>query len=488
MNNNSYLNFSELEPLCLLKRLLTRLWMIILAALIGVMAVEIYLTADVSRSYSCSTTFVVAPRTGSAQSSNFNAAISAAEKYASLLESDVMRLAVWDAIGTEPPVTISAQQQGNTNLIRVTVTGNTPKDALITMQALADNYDVLGNYVVSNVVLTEFSTPNVSVTPTNQYNRASMYRNAFLIGGGLMTLLLLYFAISAGTVHNQTGAKNLLDADVVASIPHSRQMSYWFPIKKQKRSRTNITFPTADFSFAESIHRLASRVEHEKANGKSVFLFTSVTEGEGKSTVAANTALSLAMKNNRVLMIDLDLRKPVQSGILGLRAAKNEELGELLLNAITPRQVLAAVKEEPISHLHALISHASYPNAVDLLSGPLMAGVIALARERYDYVIIDLPPIGFFSDGELISDLADASLLVIRQDLVSADIINDAVDTLRSGRAQFLGCVLNDMVHLSSASSGYGYGYGYGKYGYGKYGYGKSTTRSRSASGRSATK
>ncbi len=473
MNYKSYLNISELEPLCLLRRIVTKLWAVILAALIGVMAVEIYLCADISRSYSCSTTFVVAPKSGSSTASSFNTAITAAGKYASLLQSDVMRLAVWDAIGMEPPVTISATQQGNTNLIRVTVTADTPKDALITMQALADNYDVVGEYIVSNVVLTEFSTPNVSVTPTNTYDRGKMYRNGAILGGGAVTLLVMYFAITAGTIHNKAGAKNLLDADVVASIPHSKQMSYWFPTKKQKRKRSNITFPTVDFSFAEAIHRLASRVEHEKTSGKTVFQFTSVTEGEGKSTVAANVAMSLAMKNSRVLLIDLDLRKPVQAGILGLKVPKSDELGEQLLKSITAKQVLLAAKEEPISHLHALVSHGSYPNAVDLLSGDLLPSVIATARELYDYVIIDLPPIGYFTEGELVSDMADASLLVVRQDLVSADIINDVADTLRAGRAEFLGCVLNNMVHLSSGSTGYGYGYGYGKYGYGKYGYGQ---------------
>lgn len=94
--------------------------------------------------------------------------------------------------------------------------------------------------------------------------------------------------------------------------------------------------------------------------------------------------------------------------------------------------------------------------------------MVALAREQYDYVIIDSPPLGFFSDSELLSDLSDASVLVVRQDTVPAPEINDAIDALRAGKAEFLGCILNDMSHLTAYSAGYGYGYGYYGYGYGK--------------------
>ena len=133
--------------------------------------------------------------------------------------------------------------------------------------------------------------------------------------------------------------------------------------------------------------------------------------------------------------------------------------------------------------MEMLLSSRSYTEMIDLLSSPLLARVIAEARERFDYVVIDSPPLGYFSDSEVLSDLADGTLLVVRQDLVPAAEINDAIDALRACRAEFLGCILNDMQHLSSRLSGgryaYGYGYGYGKYGkygygkYGKYGYGR---------------
>ena len=87
---------------------------------------------------------------------------------------------------------------------------------------------------------------------------------------------------------------------------------------------------------------------------------------------------------------------------------------------------------------------------------------------RLDFVVIDTPPMGMFPDAELLCDMADQSMLVVRQDTIPAADINDCVDALNNSSAHFLGCVLNDM---HGSDGGYGYGYGRG-YGYGKkYGY-----------------
>ena len=168
---------------------------------------------------------------------------------------------------------------------------------------------------------------------------------------------------------------------------------------------------------------------------------------------------------------DLDLRRPVQSEMLGLSVKQKNELGTLLTESAAPEKILAAAVTDPATGLHSLLSTKSYTDVIELLASDQLAKVVALARERYDYVIIDSPPLGFFSDSELLSDLSDASVLVVRQDTVPAPEINDAIDALRAGKAEFLGCILNDMAHLAAWSSGYGYGYGkkYDKYGYGQH-------------------
>ena len=230
----------------------------------------------------------------------------------------------------------------------------------------------------------------------------------------------------------------------------------------------NISCLAISFAFIVSIHCIAEMFLHEHAKGRRVFLFSSVSAAEGKSTLAANTAISLASRGVSVLFIDLDLRRPVQSEMLGLSVKQKNELGTLLTESAAPEKILAAAVTDPATGLHSLLSTTSYTDVLELLASAQLAKVVALTRERYDNVIIDSPPLGFFSDSELLSDLSDASVLVVRQDTVPAPEINDAIDALRAGKAEFLGCILNDMAHLTAYSAGYGYGYGYYGYGYGK--------------------
>ena len=308
---------------------------------------------------------------------------------------------------------------------------------------------------------------------------------AAIAGAALTALGVAWASVSSGTVQTQEGARSDLDAKIISTVPHegrrTRKLLGWFDDRRRERRarrggkrlrrNLNISSPAISFAFTESIHRIAEKFQHEHANGRRVFLFSSVSAAEGKSTLAANTAISLASRGVNVLFIDLDLRRPVQSEMLGLSVKQKNELGALLTESAAPEKILSAAVTDPATGLHSLLSTKSYTDVIELLASDQLAKVVALARERYDYVIIDSPPLGFFSDSELLSDLSDASVLVVRQDTVPAPEINDAIDALRAGKAEFLGCILNDMAHLAAWSSGYGYGYGkkYDKYGYGQH-------------------
>ena len=480
------IHWAEIEPLCVMRLLLRKLWLIAMAALIGVMGVSIVLTCLVSRSYSSTVTFVVTSRSGgSVYYISTSTASTVAAIYSELLQSDVMNETVHEALGSGVSGTISAQQLGDTNLINVTATSDSPKDALLMIQAVMEHYPELSDYVSSTAVLTVLDTPSVNVVPSRVYNEKKLSALAGLGCGLAMAAALAWLSVSSGTIQNPEGAKQNLDAKILASIPHEKRPGPRLrsPFRaKGKRLRENlkISTPTISFAFAESIHRVAAKFEHEHAKGKTVFLFSSVSEAEGKSTLAANTALSLAEKKANVLFIDLDLRRPVQNELLGLDVGQKNELGELLASGESPEHILDAIITDPVTGLSSLLSTKSYTDMIELISSRALVDLLEQARVRFDYVIIDSPPLGYFADSELLSDLSDASVLVVRQDTVPAPEINDAIDALRAGKAEFLGCILNDMSYLSAHTSGYGYGYGYGygggygKYGkYGKYSYGQ---------------
>lgn len=483
--NNQGLQWSHIEPLCILRALARQLWMLLLAALTCAMAAWIVLTCFVTQQYTSSTTFSVTTRTSNLYYTNITAAADVAASYSQLLQSRVLRQTMEQDLGMPLNGAVSAQQLGETNLIRVTVTAGTPRQALVLLKAVSDNYGSLSAHVSSTAVLSQLNSPSLSVAPSRSYNVPRICLMAAIAGAALTALGVAWASVSSGTVQTQEGARSDLDAKIISTVPHegrrTRKLLGWFDDRRRERRarrggkrlrrNLNISSPAISFAFTESIHRIAEKFQHEHANGRRVFLFSSVSAAEGKSTLAANTAISLASRGVNVLFIDLDLRRPVQSEMLGLSVKQKNELGTLLTESAAPEKILSAAVTDPATGLHSLLSTKSYTDVIELLASDQLAKVVALARERYDYVIIDSPPLGFFSDSELLSDLSDASVLVVRQDTVPAPEINDAIDALRAGKAEFLGCILNDMAHLAAWSSGYGYGYGkkYDKYGYGQH-------------------
>lgn len=480
MNKNTeFFKWSEIEPLCLIKLLLRKLWLLVLAFLIGYMSISIVLGNLVSRSFSCSATFAVTSNSNGSYYSNSSAASEVVNIYSQLLQGRFMDDLILKDLGSSVSGSINATQLGDTNLISLTVSSDSPKDALLIMQSIMRNYKELSEYVSSSVVLNQLNTPNVSISVNQVYNVRDLGKKTGLVLALVMACAIVYMEISRGAIQNMSAAKSRLDGRIIGSVPHeSARGSGKSPFRRRKRRDLHISSSAISFAFTESVHNIASRVEHEQSKGKQVFLFTSVTEGEGKSTIAANTALTLATNNGSVLFIDLDLRRPVQTDIFNVKPAKNASFGDLLVSGADPRTILNSTIADPSSGMEMLLSSRSYTDTIDLLSSPLLAQVIALARTRFDFIVIDSPPLGYFADSEVLSDLADGTLLVIRQNIVPAPEINDAIDSLKACKADFLGCILNDMQHLSRHLR-YGYGYHYG-YGYGSkygYGYGKSAKK-----------
>lgn len=471
MNNNKFLTLSHIEPLCILRMLLRNWLLIIMAGCIGFFTASAITTGDVSRSYTSSATFVVTPQGGS-YASGLSVAASSAETYAELLGSDLMYRMVTSSLNGECDGTISASQIGSTNLISVTVSSDTPADALLMMQALTEEYDALSGYVSASATLSVLNTPSLSTLVQSTLNSHTFARSAALLCAAAMAAILVAIVMYTGTVQNEQAAKDLLEGKFLGSIPHEKGLSAWLRGPHRSKNTLNVTSPNVSFDFAESIHRVAEVFERERARGKSVFLLTSVLETEGKSTVALNLALSLAMKKNHVLFLDLDLRRPVQARNLGVSVPEEWELGTLLQDGADPEKILSRAMAYQDTNMYALLSRRSYPNAAELISSRALSDLLTYARKHFDYILIDLPPAGYFSEGEVLLDQADAAILVARQDVVPAPVINDCIDSLRGGRAEFLGYVLNDVNTFSSTKSAYAYKkYGYEKYGYGRRGF-----------------
>ena len=477
--------WAEVEPYCILHRIWQNFWMVLLSAGLFALCAYIGTVLLVHPTYTCSATFVVTPRSNSSiyQGSASAVTASTTEQFAKLLSGTtlinrVQRLSGKDVEGAK----VSSSVVNGTNLVQLRVTGPSPRTAYYMCIGILDHYEDYSQYVFSSVILETVSAPTV---PDRGSFWTTMRRTlliAMVLGALAMVALLAVLCITSGTVQTIDGARNQVDGSLMISLSHQRKRRTFKSLLRRRKTSLLISNPTTAFLYVESIHQLRTRLEHaNRQHGCKTFLVTSVSENEGKSTVAANLALSLARRHKKVLLMDCDLRKCAQHLIFEV-PEKKTTLNALLKGELASEQIVNALRYSKSDNLFLLFASNVQRHSAELLSSNRMQQLLAIMRDHFDYVILDSSPLGFFTDSEVLSDLTDASLLVVRQDLMPDRAINDGIDSLSRCKSRFLGFVFNDVHALNLAAgfvTGQRYGYGYGHiygYGYGKgrrkYGYG----------------
>lgn len=476
--DNSEIRYSDIEPLCLLRAVLKNIWMVFAAGLCGLFGAYLVLDTFYAPEYCGSATFVVMAKSSSSSSvSDISTANTVASTFSELLSGSIMQQKVADMAGIDDfSGAITAENKENTNLVALKVTAPTAKQAFAMISALAENHTVLTGKIFNNAVITTLNSPTVTEVPAFTGSRFKTEIISAIVCAAVMAAALCAFSVYSDTVQTESAARAKIDGKLLRSVPHGKS---WHTAKgaakklirsagKKRSEAPVITDPMAGFAFTESVHYIRSKIEQKKAeSGKNVFLIGSVCQNEGKSMLIENLGLSLGMKHDKIVIADMDLRKPSPycgaSERDGWELLKSFNIGGILLNMIY----------HPKKNLHVLYCPEQPKIPADLFSKEGFITVLKSLRESSNYLLIDSPPLEIFSDGEVLADFADYSILVVRQDCVPAPVINDAIDVLRTKNAVFMGFVFNDVKTLRK-NSGYGYGYGYGgKYGYGKkYGYG----------------
>ena len=214
---------------------------------------------------------------------------------------------------------------------------------------------------------------------------------------------------------------------------------------------------SSDPAAVEQYRRLAGRlcmaqVEH----GIGVVMITSALPGEGKTLTSTNLALTLAESYKRnVLLIDADLRRPCVHQVFQVPNASG--LNEGLRSGLDRKVPLMKFSDR----LTLLTAGRPDSDPMSILSGDRMKRVLEEAKARFDWVIVDTPPVGLLTDAHLLSSIVDAVLLVVRAGYTPLPAINGAVDSV--GRDRVLGVVLNHAEISGLPGSYHAYNY-YGSY------------------------
>ena len=249
--------------------------------------------------------------------------------------------------------------------------------------------------------------------------------------------------------------------------------------KKKNLSGRSICCDNLSFAAKEAYKRLRTNVVFSFPNESKcrIIGITSAQPSEGKTVSSVNLAFSLAEFGHRVLLIDGDMRRSSAHSKLGI--ALSPGLSNLLVEISDVKSVINEIKLKNNVTFDVITGGDPPPNPSELLGSERMKTLLTSLAGVYDFIIVDLPPVGAVIDAIAIAKSIDGMIIVIREQFTTRFEVADCVEQLQLAGIKIIGFLNNGSLEGSGKKykykkygRRYGFGYGYGKgYGYG-YGYG----------------
>ena len=218
--------------------------------------------------------------------------------------------------------------------------------------------------------------------------------------------------------------------------------------------RRLIVHEEAKSPIAEAYRTLRTNIQFSKTDGElRTIMFTSSGPGEGKSTTIANTAVALAQSGKSVILLDCDLRKPVQHKIFH---KKNRGLTNVLVEELPVQDFL---QDTDIDNLRILASGPIPPNPSELLGSRKMQEILDYLKTQTDYLIIDVPPVIAVTDACVLAAKVDGVTLIVNSGSIRPEMAQKAKDLLVKANGHLLGVILN-RVEIEEEHAYYYYYYG----------------------------
>jgi succinoglycan biosynthesis transport protein ExoP len=226
------------------------------------------------------------------------------------------------------------------------------------------------------------------------------------------------------------------------------------PSIEAKETAWLLTSPKSEI--AESYRNIRTSILFSSIDrAPQVILVTSPLSGDGKSTTAYNLAIAFGVQNKRVLLLDADMRRPTIGQKTNCNGKKG--LSDLLANDLPLDEV---IQQHPgLPSLYVLTAGTVPPMPAELLASDRFGRLIQQVREKFDYILIDAPPVLLVTDPLILAFAVDGIVLVVRAGVTTKLVMKRLRAALQKPNVKALGYVLNG---LRDHSEGYGYGYGYG--------------------------
>lgn len=451
----------------IVRDVLLNFWIVILVATITYMSSYIYVFYFNTPTYSSSMTLAVSDKSSSAfLSSRLSKAKETANVFQTIFQSDVLKTKIEEITGKPLEGTVTASVIGETNLIVLTGNGATPMAAFNTVRSVYENYRQITDYTFEDTVMYVLRSASVPFSPDNTVSFSATVKKTVPVLSAFALILIVFLSVMRDTVKTEDAVKEYLLLDLFSTVYHERKNKTLKSFLKRRVKRVFINDPLTNRLYVESFKRIAVKLEYlNNREGKKVFVVASTNENEGKTTVAVNAAITLANSGHRVLLIDLDLRKPsVWRFFPSLDYSEGKQQISDIIKSHSVKSVDISFDKD--SGLFILGGKKSVAHSSEYLSKDRFPHIIEKLSSQFDFVIIDTSPYAMISDSEIIAKCSDGILLVVKQDNSTVDALNDTISSL-SRSAPVIGCVFNDVRTLHGAITGNNipaYSDSYGKY------------------------
>lgn len=290
------------------------------------------------------------------------------------------------------------------------------------------------------------------------------------IGGGLIgpktsanyilalflgTLIPLMFVLGIFFINN-----SIQNADDISKLTQIPMIGI---IGLNKSSLSLAVFDKPKSALSEAFRGIRSSLQFlykkQQLSGSKTLMITSSISGEGKTFCSINIATVFALSEKKTVIVGLDLRKP--------RLADEFQLTTPLgvVNYLIRQNSLEEITNSTaVPNLDVILSGPIPPNPSELILSDAMNELIQELKQKYDYIILDTPPVGLVADSLELVQFSDVILYIVRQNYTKKEMITMLNNRIKRGELSNVSIVLNGYENKAKYGTGYGYGYGYGAY------------------------
>ena len=372
-----------------------------------------------------------------------------------ILTSGVLRDVIMADMGVKSlPGTIKVSNIEGTNLLTISVSTGNPETAYNELLSVINNYPRVAEYVVGATHMEIVDDSGIPKDSGRAVAVRSKVLKGSLLGLALGLLISAAYMLMFRTVRSSRDIRSLSNVEYLGTLPVYRKKK-----RKNTASSINIMEHNVQENYLEALRLIRTRVLRRlEENGHKVIMVTSSVPGEGKTTIAANLAISMSGKNKKVVLIDCDLRNPSLQEIF--RVPEDQPgIADVLTRKAKLSDAAVSYEDYGMDLVVLFGSRGDEKVRPELLSGKNMGKLIDGLKQIADVIILDTPPSAMLVDAMLVSKYVDEALYVIMCDYAKKSVVVNGIQELSAAGVEIGGFILN---------GGRG---GSGSYGYHSYGY-----------------